>query len=120
MENGIGLDKDFDHHLPSMVSAYKMCFAAEKQILDQLNEDPTDVQRSELRKMLKNIRVLGHLLAHCPSDAGKEHIRETIFSPDYRTENRDDSKPWLDIGTTTVEMLVQQGQFYDTFLIRPC
>src|SRR5258708_38461529 len=105
MENGIGLDKDFDHHLPSMVSAYKMGFAAEKQILDQLNEDPTDVQRSELRKMLKNIRVLGHLLAHCPSDAGNEHIRETLFSPDYRTQNTDDSSPRLNIRTPTDERL---------------
>lgn len=120
LSNSTPLDPTFNHPSPSLVSAYKECFQGEKMILSELKLASTEARMSELAKQLKNVRVLGHLLVHGPSDASKKHIMSTIFSSGYRKENQDSTKPWLDIGTTTLDMLVREGQYYDTYLLRPC
>ena len=76
MERGTGLDENFTHRSPNMVSAYWLYFSAMSSSGILRN---TSWRRSSL--VARNS---------------------------------------LNMGTTTVDKLAQEGQYYDTYLIGPC
>lgn len=114
-----GTSLDLDSPSADLVSAYKICFDAERIVLTNLESTSIEGRKSELLKKLKNVRILGHLLAYGPSDESKNHIATTILYSDYRVEQKE-KKPWLDVATAGLDMLVEEGQYYDTYLLRPC
>jgi len=116
---GTGLDKNFNHSSPTMNSAYMMCFDAEKHILDELQGELTVARKSELRIKLKNIRILGHLLTHGPSDASKTHIMQAVLSSGRQGEAGNGSRPSVEVVTADVDKLVPLGEYYDKYLLRP-
>lgn len=103
-----------------MNSAYMMCLDAEKHVLLELQGELTAARKSELRIKLKNIRILGHLLAHGPSDASKTHIMQAILSSGCQGGASNSSGPSVEVVTADVDKLVSLGEYYDKYFLSPC
>lgn len=78
------LDPDFTHSDAGMVEAYKRCVSAENDVLAALEYSTSSAQSLDMKSRLRWIRTLGHLLTDGPTEASKNHIKETVNSYVYR------------------------------------
>jgi len=117
MDGPTDLDKNLKHAQPEFEGAYGMCLEAENYLRNMLACDGTPRDKAHIQSQLNDVRILGHLLVHGPSETSKAGIvkvvLDTLTSACYVKEN-------LNIGDTCARMLVPLGDFLNNFLIRPC
>jgi hypothetical protein len=84
------------------------------------SRDGTLLDKSRFQSQLNDVRIIGHLLVHGPSETAKASIvkvvLDTLTSSYYRRYVEEN----LHIAEICFRMVAPLGGFLDKFLIRPC